>query len=300
MARRLRSGAGHRCTSGSCGRWRRPASLDRALEFLPDDEGDRPRREAGGVGLTSPEIAVLVGLLEDHPDRRHRGLDAARRAVVRARARAAYFPPADRRAVRRRTAPTHPLRREIITTVVVNDMINRVGTTFVHRAAEETGADVAADRARVHRRARGVRAAASCGRDRGARQPGADRRAARAATRRCAGSSTGRPGGSSTSRFPIDDVAAEIERFGRLIAQLTPRVPQLAARRRARQPGRRGRPARSRSACRATLALRIGRAADGVPAARRRRDRPRRASDRPTRWPRCTSRCPSGSASTSC
>jgi len=34
----------------------------------------------------------------------------------------------------------HPLRREIITTVVVNDLVNRGGTTFVHRAGEETGA----------------------------------------------------------------------------------------------------------------------------------------------------------------
>jgi glutamate dehydrogenase len=38
--------------------------------------------------------------------------------------------------------PNHPLHREIITTVVVNDMINRAGTTFVHRAIEETGADI--------------------------------------------------------------------------------------------------------------------------------------------------------------
>ena len=36
----------------------------------------------------------------------------------------------------------HPLHREIVTTVVVNDMINRSGTTFVHRAVEETGAEV--------------------------------------------------------------------------------------------------------------------------------------------------------------
>ena len=35
---------------------------------------------------------------------------------------------------------SHPLRREIITTVVVNQIINRGGITFVFRAMEETGA----------------------------------------------------------------------------------------------------------------------------------------------------------------
>ena len=35
---------------------------------------------------------------------------------------------------------THPLRRQIITTVVVNDMVNRGGISFAYRASEETGA----------------------------------------------------------------------------------------------------------------------------------------------------------------
>ena len=34
----------------------------------------------------------------------------------------------------------HPLRREIIATHVLNSMINRVGSTFVHRLTETTGA----------------------------------------------------------------------------------------------------------------------------------------------------------------
>ena len=34
----------------------------------------------------------------------------------------------------------HPLRREIIATHVANSMVNRVGSTFVHRMQEETGA----------------------------------------------------------------------------------------------------------------------------------------------------------------
>jgi glutamate dehydrogenase len=114
--------------------------LDRALEFLPSDE-DIAQREADGVGLTSPENAVLVAYskmtltqhiedstLPDEPWFQH--------------ALAGYFPAsiAERFAA---DLGNHPLHREIITTVVVNDMINRSGTTFVHRAMEETGADIA-------------------------------------------------------------------------------------------------------------------------------------------------------------
>ena len=36
--------------------------------------------------------------------------------------------------------PRHPLRREIVATHVLNSMVNRVGSTFVHRLAERTGA----------------------------------------------------------------------------------------------------------------------------------------------------------------
>jgi glutamate dehydrogenase len=36
----------------------------------------------------------------------------------------------------------HPLRREIVTTIVVNDMVNTGGTTFLFRMNEETGASV--------------------------------------------------------------------------------------------------------------------------------------------------------------
>jgi glutamate dehydrogenase len=52
---------------------------------------------------------------------------------------ARYFPAA----LRERFAdymPRHPLRREIIGTHVTNSMVNRVGSTFIHRVMETTGA----------------------------------------------------------------------------------------------------------------------------------------------------------------
>jgi glutamate dehydrogenase len=111
--------------------------LNRALEFLPADEEIAERR-ANGIGLTSPERAVLLAYskiwlydellastLPDDP------------WVATALAR--YFP----NALRARYAgymPRHPLRRDIIATYVTNSMVNRVGSTFVHHLLETTGA----------------------------------------------------------------------------------------------------------------------------------------------------------------
>ena len=111
--------------------------LNRAIEFLPSDETLAERR-SDGLGLTSPEHAVLLAYskiwlydallaspLPDDP------------WVATALQR--YFP----QALQERFAavmPRHPLKREIIATHVTNSMINRVGSTFVHRLVETTGA----------------------------------------------------------------------------------------------------------------------------------------------------------------
>ena len=111
--------------------------LNRAIEFLPSDAQIAERR-AQGLGLTSPEHAVvlayskiwlydelLASTLPDDP------------WVATALQR--YFP----RALTQRFAGAmlqHPLKREIIATYVTNSMVNRVGSTFVHRLLETTGA----------------------------------------------------------------------------------------------------------------------------------------------------------------
>jgi glutamate dehydrogenase len=113
--------------------------LDRGLEFLPSDAEIAERVEAH-QGLTSPEFSVLVayskitlanGLLETAlPD------DPWFFGELRD-----YFP----RQLQERYGdrmPSHPLRREIITTCLVNDLVNRGGITFAFRAMEETGAGV--------------------------------------------------------------------------------------------------------------------------------------------------------------
>ncbi len=112
--------------------------LDRGLEFLPSDDALVQRAEEGR-GLTSPEFAVMVAyakiaLTEDLvgsslPD-----------DPWFARTLRGYFP---RQLVERYgdRLDTHPLRREIITTCLVNEMVNRGGITFAFRCEEETGAD---------------------------------------------------------------------------------------------------------------------------------------------------------------
>ncbi len=126
--------------------------LDRGLEYLPTD-AELDRLDASGGGLCSPEFAVLVAyskmeladdlLASALPDEPY-----FQRVLKK------YFP----EGVTSRFADrleSHPLRREIITTVVVNQIINRGGITFGFRAIEETGATTV-EIARAHTVAREV------------------------------------------------------------------------------------------------------------------------------------------------
>jgi glutamate dehydrogenase len=118
----------------------RAGRLDRALEAMPSDE-ELAARGASGGGLTSPEFAVLLAYvkiaLEDElhsstlPDE-----DWTHPVLVD------YFPtPLRERYENLMTG--HRLRREIVATQLVNEVVNRGGSTFVYRAVEETGASSA-------------------------------------------------------------------------------------------------------------------------------------------------------------
>ena len=117
----------------------RDKRLNPEQDVLPGEREIAERRSSGG-GLTNPELAlllahtkiaagedVLTSSLPDDPYLR-RVLDAYFPAPLRARF-------ADR-------MEAHPLRREIITTSAVNEMIDTSGTTFLFRLIEETGASV--------------------------------------------------------------------------------------------------------------------------------------------------------------
>jgi glutamate dehydrogenase len=115
----------------------RAGHLDRAVEFLPDDEMLDQRR-AQRRGLTRPELSVLLAyakirlfdevLASDLVDDPYllRGLDG-------------YFPVQ----MQKRFAafiPGHRLKREIIATYVSNTLVNRTGPSFITAMAERSGA----------------------------------------------------------------------------------------------------------------------------------------------------------------
>ncbi|GAB4011755.1 NAD-glutamate dehydrogenase [Nocardioides ultimimeridianus] len=114
--------------------------LDRELEALPDSKEVARRIEAGGA-LTQPELAVLMSytklvladrlLATDLPEDPYLEQDLI-----------GYFPSAIREGYAEQIAD-HPLRREIIVTQVVGDLVNGAGMTYWPRLAAETGADVA-------------------------------------------------------------------------------------------------------------------------------------------------------------
>jgi len=120
-------------------RLEREHRIGRRLDSLPGDKEIAERRSAG-LGLTVPEFAVLLAqakisavqevLDSALPD------DPFLRSVL-----TTYFPE-PLQAAYASEMDLHPLRREIVTTVVVNDMVNTAGTTFLFRISEETGASV--------------------------------------------------------------------------------------------------------------------------------------------------------------
>ncbi len=110
--------------------------LDRKIEYLPSDE-QLEIRQKNAKGLTRPELAVLLAyskidlyrhiITSDLPDDEYFEKELLR-----------YFPDMMKEDFKEDIA-SHRLRREIIATATTNSMINRVGSTFINQAVEESG-----------------------------------------------------------------------------------------------------------------------------------------------------------------
>ncbi len=113
--------------------------LDRAVEFLPDEEALAERR-AAGLGLTRPEISVLVAyakidIFSDLVESEVLDDPYMERFLIE-------YMPAPLRKKYADVLRDHRLRREIIATVVVNMLVNEGGPTLCSRLREDTGASV--------------------------------------------------------------------------------------------------------------------------------------------------------------
>lgn len=112
--------------------------LDREIEYLPDTE-EIADRLANEIGLVRPEISVVVSyskmimytelLASRLPE------DPALETVL-----VDYFPTPLRTTFLDQIR-THRLRREIIATIVTNELVNRLGPTFAFRMHQELGAE---------------------------------------------------------------------------------------------------------------------------------------------------------------
>ncbi|MFF3321979.1 NAD-glutamate dehydrogenase [Streptomyces sp. NPDC002889] len=117
----------------------RDGRLDRALEFLPNDRQIRELLNTG-KGLSQPELAVLLAYTKITVADELIGTSLPDDPYLR-RLLHAYFPKPLREKFGE-AIDTHALRREIVTTVLVNDTVNTGGSTFLHRLREETGASI--------------------------------------------------------------------------------------------------------------------------------------------------------------
>ena len=113
--------------------------LDRQIEYLPSD-AEIADRKARGIGLTRPELAVLLSysklvafdqlLQSDVPEDPYLSKELQR-----------YFPqPLQKKYAQ--AMEHHRLKREIIATAVTNTMINRMGATFLLRMQEDSGRSI--------------------------------------------------------------------------------------------------------------------------------------------------------------
>ena len=112
--------------------------LDRALEFLPDEVEIDERRQKK-QGLTRPELAVVLSYAKIDLYNGLEGSDQALDDFLTTDPQR-YFPPVLRRRFQD-LIPDHRLSRQILATLIANNIVNRMGPAFLKRVQVDTGAD---------------------------------------------------------------------------------------------------------------------------------------------------------------
>ena len=118
----------------------RSGKLNRDLEALPSRREVVARKERG-EGLTAPELSILLAYAKIGLADELLTTDLSDDPFLRSDLYS-YFPRAMRQDYRRAMVD-HPLRREIVVTQIVNDLVNGAGITYLHRLEGETSASAA-------------------------------------------------------------------------------------------------------------------------------------------------------------
>jgi len=113
--------------------------INREVEFLADEKL-LVERKAAGLGLTRPELAVLLAYTKIHIKREILKSDLPEDPYLKRIVETAF--PVSVRKKFKASMPDHRLHRDIIATQLSNQVVNQMGITFVYRLQIETGATV--------------------------------------------------------------------------------------------------------------------------------------------------------------
>lgn len=110
--------------------------VDRELEALPSEK-EIARRTEAGIGLTSPELCTLMAHVKLALKEEMLTTELPEQDVFASRL-PRYFPTP----LRERFGPeirTHQLRREIVTTMLINELVDAAGISYAFRLSQDVG-----------------------------------------------------------------------------------------------------------------------------------------------------------------
>jgi len=110
--------------------------LNRALEYLPDEEA-LAERKASGKLLTRPELSVLVSYNKGDLKEMFIDSNLPDDPYIQREVETAF--PSKLAKKYKDNIYNHKLKREIVATQIANHLVNHLGLTFVHRLKEATG-----------------------------------------------------------------------------------------------------------------------------------------------------------------